>query len=557
MDLIDSDKTRLKGFVEIYYIDKENKKQLINKSNNLIVYTGREWVLPRISGIDNPYISSLASYKLSWLSVGNGGCPITNPLDPIPPSSTDIGLNNQIVLNANDTTLANNGMMHPFSDVQYLQDNQNNNMYLIMRIDTLITEEQANGADINECALWVSNSDVPLETTISNGYSLIMPEIYNNAVLYSGTDLMLNGSSGISISTEIQQPQTYSYYEKTFTINNSESYTLTEISNGSIIIFIDGNVVLDNSTIGQTSSVSLNLTNGTHYLTCQVFNDGPDMSTEQTALNVILFDSNNNVVFQSNQSWLCSQTPFSLQVTSLQNTNIINPNFTNIINPFLLENNNISYYENGYCDAGQITYYETNFTLTTQTELNIAFSAKDGASLYIDGNLILSYVDQYLGGNNSTELTTTINLPIGIHIIDVTTVAGFIPNTQSSSYFSLTISDNNNNIYITTSNSTLTTETSANTNNIYSNYTNWCSASGSIDTNIVNANYTNLQNDLTYKPFCNSGILTNCNQCIIPNANLTPSNLNIQDFVMFSKYTFPTIRKGADLSLLISWYIYS
>jgi hypothetical protein len=152
----------MRGMVEIYQIDKSGKKKLHARSN-LIVYLGREWLLSRIVNVNNTNILPTDNLYLSWLSVGTGGAPATDPLNPIPPSNTDISLANQIVINASNASLADNGNYIGFSDVTFLQDNLNLNSYLIMRLDVLLDETMANGNNLNEAGLWISNSNNAVE----------------------------------------------------------------------------------------------------------------------------------------------------------------------------------------------------------------------------------------------------------------------------------------------------------------------------------------------------------------------------------------------------------
>ena len=173
----------LRGYVEIFSIDNNSNKKLVSKSN-LIVYRGREWVLSRLVNYDNTNILPLSSNYISWLSVGTGGAPASSPLSPIPPTNTDIALNNEVPIIANAPNLADNGNKIGFSDITFLQDNLNLNKYLILRLDILLDQTMCNGYNINEAGLWVSNSNDP---TIANQFYLFSHITF--PTIAKGTDI--------------------------------------------------------------------------------------------------------------------------------------------------------------------------------------------------------------------------------------------------------------------------------------------------------------------------------------------------------------------------------
>lgn len=152
-----SDKSRMKGWVEIY--DKNNG-QLLSKSN-LIVYSGREIALQRILNKDRVDGSLQKDLFVTWLSVGTGGATPGDILNPVPPNPTDTALTNEVVLNVADPTFADNFKKHPINSIVYEQDPENENKFLIGKLTTTIGSNDANGYDINEAALWLSETDDP------------------------------------------------------------------------------------------------------------------------------------------------------------------------------------------------------------------------------------------------------------------------------------------------------------------------------------------------------------------------------------------------------------
>ncbi len=165
-----SDKMNMHGEVEIYIINNKTKERKLHcNSHNLIVYSGREWVLSRILNINNTNILPNSADYISWLSVGTGGAPVSDPLSPIPPTNMDSSLANEVPIIAGAVNLADNGNKIGFSDVSFLQDNLNMNRYLITRLSVLFDETMLNGYNINEAGLWISNSNQP---TLANVYYL-------------------------------------------------------------------------------------------------------------------------------------------------------------------------------------------------------------------------------------------------------------------------------------------------------------------------------------------------------------------------------------------------
>lgn len=156
---------RPKGFVEVFEINKDNKKELISKSN-LVVYLGREWLISRAFNIVNPNITPTADEFITWFGVGDGGCPIGDPLTPTSPTSLDTDLDNSVMINATDSSCADYRLVpdvgyykKPFdSSIEFEQDGDNYNYWLIGKITTTLGTNDANGFNINEAGLFTAES---------------------------------------------------------------------------------------------------------------------------------------------------------------------------------------------------------------------------------------------------------------------------------------------------------------------------------------------------------------------------------------------------------------
>lgn len=171
-----SERLSPKGYVEIFEKDENGDQKLVSKSN-LVLYLGREWIAERLANIDNPNTTLTRDMFLSWLGVGIGGALISDPLNPISPNSIDTNLTTETNFNATNTDYGDfrGGFYykHPFDSITFEQDTQNNNKYLIINITTTIGTDDCNGANINEAALFLSESTAAAHTGPFNIFSKI------------------------------------------------------------------------------------------------------------------------------------------------------------------------------------------------------------------------------------------------------------------------------------------------------------------------------------------------------------------------------------------------
>jgi len=158
-----TDRLKPEGYVEIFEQDSNGVNQLVGKSN-LVLYAGREWIAERLASVNNPNITLTKDMFISWLGVGTGGALISDPLNPISPNSTDTNLNSESPFNGTNTEYGDfrNGQYykHPFDGVTFEQDAQNLDKYLIVNITTTIGVDDCNGFNLNEAALFLSESVV-------------------------------------------------------------------------------------------------------------------------------------------------------------------------------------------------------------------------------------------------------------------------------------------------------------------------------------------------------------------------------------------------------------
>ena len=148
------------GHVEVYEVTKDNKKRLLRKSN-LIVNVGRELIAQSTLNVESS-ASPVKDEFVWWLGLGSGGINPGDPFDPVPPTTSDTDLNTEIPINAIDTTCADfhDGAYykHPFDDVTFEQDVNNDSAWLIVRIVTTLGSPDANNQQVNEAGLFSATS---------------------------------------------------------------------------------------------------------------------------------------------------------------------------------------------------------------------------------------------------------------------------------------------------------------------------------------------------------------------------------------------------------------
>ena len=158
------------GFVEIYEKDEKGMKKLIGKCN-LVVYSGREHLAQRLLNIQNSNISIDKDCFLGWIGFGDGGVDLADPLNPLPVSSLDTGLTNEIPFSSVNSTGygdLRSGYYYKKNiedgQIDFEQDSANDNKWLIAKITRTLEISECNGYQISEAALFNAASK-------STGYS--------------------------------------------------------------------------------------------------------------------------------------------------------------------------------------------------------------------------------------------------------------------------------------------------------------------------------------------------------------------------------------------------
>lgn len=155
---------RPKGFVKIYEVNNDGKKELVGK-HNLVVYQGREWLVSRAFNVINENIEPQPEEFIGWFGVGNGGCPIGDPMNPTSPSNTNTDLSNPVMINTSDghcgdyrITPDEGYYKHPLDEILFERDPDNYNYWLIIKVSTTLGSSDANTYYINEAGLYTAES---------------------------------------------------------------------------------------------------------------------------------------------------------------------------------------------------------------------------------------------------------------------------------------------------------------------------------------------------------------------------------------------------------------
>lgn len=156
------------GEVHVYEADKNGKKKLVHKSN-LVVYLGREMLAQRLVDTENSLATPTKDEFVSWFGVGDGGVNPADPLDPTPPINSDSDLYSHVMIS--DTTSSYGdyhvaGGSYPktgyykkqFNTIEFEQDVLNDDKWLVIKIQTTIGVNDANGEQLSEAGLFSSES---------------------------------------------------------------------------------------------------------------------------------------------------------------------------------------------------------------------------------------------------------------------------------------------------------------------------------------------------------------------------------------------------------------
>ena len=162
------DRIKPKGFVEIYELCDDGSKKLIAKPN-LVLYIGREWLAQRIVNKENVNVTATKDEYITWFGLGDGGVIPGDPFNPIPPTITDTDLASRIMINATDSSAADYHVVSPgypeegyykipFDSVEFEQDTENDDTWLVVKITTTVGTADANEKQLSEAALFTAES---------------------------------------------------------------------------------------------------------------------------------------------------------------------------------------------------------------------------------------------------------------------------------------------------------------------------------------------------------------------------------------------------------------
>jgi len=162
------------GEVFIFEVTNDGNKKLVHKSN-LVVYLGREMLAQRLVNQNNASATPTKDEYLSWLGVGDGGVRPADPLDPVPPINSDTDLSSNVMISDSTATYGdyhvaggsypNSGFYKKqFESIEFERDVLNDDNWLVIKIETIIGSEDANGEQLSEAGLFSAESN-------SSGYN--------------------------------------------------------------------------------------------------------------------------------------------------------------------------------------------------------------------------------------------------------------------------------------------------------------------------------------------------------------------------------------------------
>jgi hypothetical protein len=151
-----NNKKTIKGVVEIY----DKQKNLMERTNNLVVYNGREFAASKIFGIGD-----YTDWNITHFGIGKGGTSDADPTTKIGPEDNDTDLYEPLVLNKSDSSYLANGVLKPIGseNIYIEQDPNTDNHYTRIRIeltiDPTLEPDLLTPAKINEAALFYTDSN--------------------------------------------------------------------------------------------------------------------------------------------------------------------------------------------------------------------------------------------------------------------------------------------------------------------------------------------------------------------------------------------------------------
>jgi len=264
----------LRGEVGIYEKSKGGSLKQIGQKKNLIVYSGREWLLRKafgtaLSGNTSDYYDKM----IRWFGVGNGGGESGNPLQAGATQGQDTGLLSPVRLRSDmvitdpgyalyaSDYLGNHGYYKSFSSITVRQDTGNPYVSggitgypnLIAEIRIELTSDDATGGtyeDLNEAALFVSDdsADPGLEYAGSGGSAIgnvnvvAVSKDSNYSTYYLDTQDLVT-----TLSPNTLVPGNYIYVTNTY--NPSDVNQIAQASQLLIVDVFNGTLSVNNAYI--------------------------------------------------------------------------------------------------------------------------------------------------------------------------------------------------------------------------------------------------------------------------------------------------------------------
>lgn len=166
---LQSERVKPKGYVEIYEADEDGNKKLVGR-HNLVLYLGRSWLAQKIVDRENSNVTPTKDEYINWFGLGNGGVIPGDPFNPSPPVITDTELSSRVMINATDSSAADYHTISPgypeegyykipFDTIDFEQDAQNDDEWLVVKITVTVGVDDANGKQLSEAALYTAEQN--------------------------------------------------------------------------------------------------------------------------------------------------------------------------------------------------------------------------------------------------------------------------------------------------------------------------------------------------------------------------------------------------------------
>ena len=164
------DRVKPQGYVEIYEADEAGNKKLVGR-HNLVLYLGREWLAQRIVDRNNSNVTPTKDEYICWFGLGDGGVIPGDPFNPAPPIITETDLAARVMINPTDSSAADYHTVSsgypeegyykiPFDTIDFEQDAQNDDSWLVVKITITVGVDDANGKQLSEAGLFTAISNV-------------------------------------------------------------------------------------------------------------------------------------------------------------------------------------------------------------------------------------------------------------------------------------------------------------------------------------------------------------------------------------------------------------